>query len=156
MHSSNALPGTRMTRRIDWRPSRVLIGALGLIGLSALLSLWLSALPASVASLLAGAVAIHSAMLIRRELQREQFTLAWAGDETTATLNFGARTQSLTEPKLSLRGPLASLHGKDEAGRSQRYLWWPDTLPSAARRELRLLDQAVRQSRAPASARNTA
>lgn len=36
------------------------------------------------------------------------------------------------------RGPLAFAHWQDRAGATQRLDWWPDTLPSASRRELRL------------------
>jgi len=137
MHSSNALP----TCRIDWRPSRGVAVATGLLGLLALWSLGLSALSIPASSALAVAVVIHSVFLMGRELRREPFTFVWAGGDADATLNFTARTQSLSGPKLFLRGPLASLRGKDETGRSRIYLWWPDTLSSAARRQLRLVDQ---------------
>jgi len=45
---------------------------------------------------------------------------------------------TLDEPHLHWRGPMAFLRWRDEAGRLHRLAWWPDTLPSAARRELRM------------------
>jgi toxin CptA len=39
---------------------------------------------------------------------------------------------------LQWRGPLAFLRWRDSDGRMHRLAWWPDVLPVAARRELRL------------------
>ena len=39
------------------------------------------------------------------------------------------------------RGPLAFLRRRDPDGRVQRLVFWPDTLPVAARRELKLAMQ---------------
>ena len=47
----------------------------------------------------------------------------------------GQRMQSL---KIEWRGPLAFLRWRDPQGRTQRLVFWPDTLPTASRRELRL------------------
>jgi toxin CptA len=44
----------------------------------------------------------------------------------------------LVEAVLSWRGPLAFLRWRDEAGRRGRLSWWPDTLPPAQRRVLKL------------------
>jgi hypothetical protein len=125
---------------------------MGVLGLLALWSLWLSALPILVVPPLAMLVVIYSAMLIRREFQREPFTLTWAGGDEAAVLNFAGRAQSLSGPKLSIRGPLAGMRGKDDAGRNRLYLWWPDTLSSAARRQLRLVDQIRKEPQTPTSA----
>ena len=152
MSSSSTLP----ICRIDWRPSRALAFAIGLLGLLAALSVFMSALPGPVAALSAMLALAHASMQARRELRREPFCLIWAGGGAQATLNFAGRAQSLSGPKLSLRGPLASLHGRDEQGRNQRFLWWPDTLPSAARRQLRLAMQIHDDSQPPASAQKNA
>ncbi|MBA2237585.1 MAG: hypothetical protein H0W24_02625 [Lysobacter sp.] len=45
------------------------------------------------------------------------------------------------------RGPLAFVRWQDRAGATHRLAWWPDTLPAAARRELRLA--AVAPTNAP-------
>ena len=142
MHLSNVLP----ICRIDWRPSRGLAIALAMLGLLTALSLALSALPISMAIALGVGAMVYSTFLIRQELQQEPFVLVWAGGESAGVLNFASRTQSLSGPSLSFRGPLVSLRGLDDSGRRQRYMWWPDTLPSAARRQLRLLDQIRTQS----------
>lgn len=44
----------------------------------------------------------------------------------------------LVEAMLSWRGRLAFLRWRDEAGRRGRLSWWPDTLPPAQRRVLKL------------------
>ena len=45
--------------------------------------------------------------------------------------------------QLHWRGPLAFLTWADAQGHRQRLAWWPDTLPRAARRELRLAAAAA-------------
>lgn len=148
MHSSSALP----ICRVDWRPSRALAIAIGLLGLLAVLSLRMSALPILSIATLAVTVMIYSVFLIRRELRRKPFTFIWAGGDASATLNFASGPQSLSGLRLLLRSPLAALRGKDDAGRSRTYLWWPDTLSSAARRQLRLVDQIRKRAQVPTSA----
>ena len=141
MHSSSALP----ICRVDWRPSRVLIAATAVIGSLSLLSLRLSALPTSIAAMLSALVVVHSVWLIANDLKRPPFTLAWQGGDAVAVLNFADRQQSLSGLTLSMRGPLAGIRGKDEAGKTHTYLWWPDTLSSAARRQLRLAGQVRKE-----------
>jgi len=148
MHSSSALP----TCRVDWRPSRALAVAVGIVGLLALLSLRLSALPPPLAVALAICVVIYSAVSIQRELKREPFTFIWAGGDAVAVLNFGDSQQVLSGLSLSMRGPLATIRGRDEDDRHRTYLWWPETLPSAARRQLRLAAQvSAQQESTPAA-----
>jgi len=132
------------------------MGAIGLIGLLAIVSLRLSALPMPMMWALSALSAAYSAFLIRRELRREPFTFVWAGGDAVALLNFASAAQSLSGPKLSIRGSLASVSGKDAAGRVQRYLWWPDTLSSAARRQLRLVDQITKERQDQSSKSKTA
>ena len=148
MYSSSALP----TCRVDWRPSRLLAVAMGALGLLALWSLCLSALPISVRSILGALVVVHSVNLIRMELQRESFTLTWTGGDDAMALNFAGRVQSLSGPHLTIRGPLAGVRGTDDSGRVRTYLWWPDTLSSAARRQLRLVDQIRKEPQTTTSA----
>ena len=148
MPSSSALP----ICRVDWRPSRLLAVAITVLGLLALWSLWLSALPVGLMSAFAVLVAIYSAVLVRQEWRREPFTMVWTGGDEAAVLTFAVRARHLSEPRLTFRGPLASLRGKDESGRISTYLWWPDTLSSAARRQLRLADQIGQQPQTASSA----
>jgi toxin CptA len=123
-----------------------------MVGLLALLSLRLSALPTPLAVALAICVVIYSAVSIQREIQREPFTFIWAGGDAVAVLNFGDRQQVLSGLSMSMRGPLATIRGRDEDDRQRTYLWWPDTLPSAARRQLRLAAQVGTQKEsAPAA-----
>ena len=49
------------------------------------------------------------------------------------------------------RGPIACLRWRDGEGRGSRRVFWPDTLPAARRRELRLAAPAPIAARAPAS-----
>jgi toxin CptA len=44
----------------------------------------------------------------------------------------------LADAALAWRGPLAFLRWRDAAGRRGRLAWWPDTLPPAERRVLKL------------------
>lgn len=127
--------------RIDWRPSRWLVSALVGLALLSALSLAMSNAPLAVkwpAALLALA---HGLRLARREWQRSGLTLVWGGGEAPARL-IGGRTQMrLNHVRVEQRGPLAVLTGRDERGRRHRLAWWPDTLPAAARRQLRLATQ---------------
>ncbi|MGH8085809.1 MAG: hypothetical protein ACREPV_11105 [Lysobacter sp.] len=49
------------------------------------------------------------------------------------------------------RGVLAFVHWRDSEGRVHRRVWWPDTLPAEARRELRLAAPVETSPRDPAS-----
>jgi len=48
----------------------------------------------------------------------------------------------LDDARLHWRGPILRLDWR-EAGRGYALLWWPDTLPPARRRELRLASAAL-------------
>lgn len=117
---------------LPWRPSRLL--AAGLIGLgpAAAAACLGSELPAPLAwpAALAGlAWAAHSA---RRELRRPPRRLLLRGGR--AWLD----GRPLSHWRVHWRGWLARLDYRDADGRQGRLLWWPDTLPAAQRRELRL------------------
>jgi len=128
-----------LTCRIEWQPSQVLLYALSVMTLLAALSLWLSALPRWAAELSTLVVLAHGFVLVRSEARREPFTLVWHGGEATATLNFANCVQSLSNLRVDFNGPLATLFGCDEHGRTHRWLWWPDTLPIISRRSLRIV-----------------
>ena len=84
------------------------------------------------------AALVHASVLVRRLRAAAPLSLA-IGEQGDVTLNFPEGTQSLTEASLGFRGPLASLAWTAADGRRRRLLWWPDTLPSAARRQLHLV-----------------
>lgn len=123
--------------RLPWRPSRVLQIALALIGLGAGVSLWLSEMPwpiALAATPFVVALTVHRIALERRQASRE-FLIDAGG---VASLD----GQPLDAATIRWRGPIAILRWR--AGETARcLLWWPDTLPSAARRELRLAAPAL-------------
>lgn len=133
--------------RIDWRPSPGLRIALLILALLAVVSLWLSALPTALAGAGSLAVLDYTLRLLRQEAAREAFRLNWNSSEKTAELNFERHSQSLQAVRVVQRGPLATLQACDERGRRQRYVWWPDTLPADARRQLRLATVAARPAR---------
>jgi toxin CptA len=76
---------------------------------------------------------VHGGWLARAHARRPRHALVWPmeGD----LMIDGLRTQAAT---LQRRGPLVFLRWLDGQGRSHRLAWWPDTLPRAQRRELRL------------------
>ncbi|MFL6593328.1 MAG: hypothetical protein ACJ8GK_11565 [Luteimonas sp.] len=60
---------------------------------------------------------------------------------------------TLYEPHLHWRGPMAFLRWRGADGGRHRLAWWPDTLPPAGRRELRLAAaEAVAASQAASMA----
>jgi toxin CptA len=119
--------------RIDWRPSRWLAGALVAIGILAALSVLESEIPRIPAWPIAVLAILDGFHLSRVSLRSLPRTLVWPIGG--APLLDG---MTLYEPQLHWRGPMAFLRWRDEAGRMRRLAWWPDTLPSAARRELRV------------------
>ena len=132
-HSSSA----SATCRIDWRPSAVACGALIALGLLAALSILASDLPRACAwppALLAPA---WGAWLARRQWRRAPLPLCWRAD---GALFVGGERVDAAE--LHWRGPLAFLSWR-RAGKAGRLAWWPDTLPAAGRRELRLAAMAA-------------
>lgn len=134
--------------RIHWRPSRLLRGALALLTLAACASILLCELPtpwawpAMAVVAAAGARAIHAESRRRpRELVIDASGRVWLDGE------------HLQGPALHWRGPILRLDW-EAAGRRRSLLWWPDTLPPAQRRALRLLASSIdtppsRESMAP-------
>lgn len=117
---------------IEWRPSTWVVGVLWCLGPLGAVSLMASDLPAAIAWPAAGIAIGLGWRASRRELRRAPVTVAWPPD---APPSIDGRT--LDHARLQWRGPLAFLQWRE--GRRLRGLsWWPDTLPPAARRELRL------------------
>ncbi|MCD9007920.1 hypothetical protein LDO31_17100 [Luteimonas sp. XNQY3] len=126
-----------MPLRLAWRPSILLQGALASIGLCACIALWLSELPL-IATVCAMPFVI-AASLRRIAIERRAPVRALVIDAAGAAQLDGV---VLDTPQLEWRGPLAILRWRD-GRRARRLLWWPDTLPPPARRELRLAASAL-------------
>jgi toxin CptA len=119
--------------RIEWRPSRWLLAALFFLSIAAPIAVLASGLPRGVAWPLAAAAAFQGLGAFARERRRVPRSLSFTPD--------GRLMVDGTEAghvRLQWRGPLAFLSWRDATGRRQRLAWWPDTLPSRRRRELRL------------------
>lgn len=132
MTSSNASSPCR----IEWRPSRWLLAALGSLGLLAAVSLHLSGLPDGLrwpAMLLCPAWA---GILIVREWRRPRPVLYLPAGEGVCRLESGGRVVTLVRLDIERRGPLLRLSCRDAEGCSHRLLWWPDTLNANQRRAL--------------------
>ena len=137
-HSSSA----SATCRIEWRPSRVLSGALIVLGLLAGLSLLASDLPSAFAWPAALITTVWGVWLARCESRREPIRLCWRGDGVLLV-----EDERAERAELQWRGPLAFLAWRDAAGRCRRLAGWPDTLSAACRRELRLAAMAAEAAR---------
>jgi toxin CptA len=134
MSKSRRLSNTSAPCRFEWVPSHWLTAALIALALLAPFSLLASDLPPVAAlplALLAGAWGIREVRLHRQQPPRTLVIPAGAGE---------TRCDGLPMTSLSVRwrGPLAFLRWRDPGGRDRRLVFWPDTLPAAARRELKL------------------
>ena len=124
---------------IDWRPSRLVCVAHAVLALLASLSLFLSALPPVACGLGTLAIVVSACSAIRRQAIRPVQVLRIAGDGSWAVLLCAGQPPRLfPKTRLGIRGPMAVLRAWDTEGRSFQCNWWPDTLPAAARRQLRL------------------
>lgn len=145
MSNSNRWSTASAPCRLEWRPSRWLVGALLLLGLLAAAAALASEMPRVVAAplaLLAAGHALASAMRAAREPHRK---LTWPG-EGAVTID----GDTADDVSLRWRGPLAFLCWRQRGGPVQRLVWWPDTLDSRSRRELRLAsDRHAASRRAP-------
>jgi toxin CptA len=119
--------------RIEWRPSAIACGALIALGLLAGLSTLVSDLPRACAWPAALLAPAWGAWLARREGRRQAVRLFWRADG--GLFVDGERARCAT---VQWRGPIAFLAWDAADGRRRRLALWPDTLPAARRRELRL------------------
>ena len=142
MRSSRNFSNVSAPFRFEWRPSRWLAGALCLLGLLAACALLNCELEAAIAWPSALAAAGWSLWLARREWRRPCRQLLVPPPPAAATVD-GAAAGSL---RLIERGPLLILRWR-EASTCRQLLFWPDTLPRARRRELRLAVRAMAVSR---------
>lgn len=134
--------------RIDWRPSRWLQAALLALAVLAPLAVLASELARPAAWLLAAAALVHGLHLAWREWRRPAASVLFTVDGRVLV---GEREAD--DVRLHWRGPLAFMSWRDPAGRRMRLVWWPDTLPSQWRRELRLAaDRSCTARRRPSVA----
>lgn len=122
--------------RIAWRPSRWEQGAVLLLGACAAAGVMASDVAHPWAEALAGFAAVSAMAQAHRGSQRCVRRVVIARE---ATLD-GVR---LDRCDLAWRGPLAFLQATDPCGELHRLAWWPDTLPPARRRALRLAMEAL-------------
>ena len=139
MTHSHRLSSGSVSCRLEWRPSRWVIGALLSGGVLAAASVLLSGMPGSAAWLLATAVLIHALRLASRESQRPVRNLVFPGNDLPVMVD-GLPVEQV---EVQWRGSLAFMSWKARDGRRLRLSWWPDTLSPARRRELRLAANAT-------------
>ncbi len=135
--------------RIEWRPSCWVLAMLCALTLCAIVSVHASEMPGMVAWPISALILAHGGLLLRRECGRPRRMFLFRADGTVEVDG-----QAVEEAHVSWRGMLAFVDWTDGAGCRERLSWWPDTLPSADRRELRLaapVDQTAdgRRSVAP-------
>ena len=132
--------------RLEWRPSRWPLAVLAALTLLAPFAVLVSEMPRAAAWPLALAALLHGLWSIRQERRRPRCVFVFAGDGAPVLLD-GAVIDGVT---VRWRGSLAFVRWRGEDGRVHRRSWWPDTLPPARRRELRLAAPA--QAAAPDAA----
>ncbi len=119
---------------IGWRPSRWVVGALLLLAAFAPFAVLASDMPRPAVWPFAAVAAAAGLRAARREARRPARMLELPPDGGLPVLD----TVPLVEADIAWRGPLAFLRWRDAAGRRGRLSWWPDTLPPAERRVLKL------------------
>ena len=133
--------------RFEWRPSRWLIAALCLLAVLAAASVLASDLPGRVAWPLTVTILGHGAWLAYRESRSRPHEVLIRDAGTVVEID-GERVDAF---RVDWRGVLAFARWRDGGGRLRRRVWWPDTLPADARRELRLAAPVETSPRNPAS-----
>lgn len=144
-HSSNACGRSRNSAdggTIAWKPSRWLLAALLVMTALAPVAILASEMPRIAAWPLTLLACAYGLSLVRREARRPPRMLHFPGNGRVEMDG-----QGVDGFELQWRGPLAFSRWRDADGRVQRIAWWPDTLPPAARRELRLAAPATHTAR---------
>ena len=134
MRWSAALP----TCRLEWRPSRLRAACLVAIGMLAAAALPLTALPRAALLPIGAACVAWAIGRAWLDLRQAPGTLVLEADGGGATWIDATGSCDLVDLTVGWRGPLATVVWRDPAGKLRRLAWWPDTLPSPARRALRL------------------
>ncbi|MDV2452000.1 hypothetical protein [Xanthomonas hortorum] len=131
--------------QLEWRPSRGLVCALSVLSALALWAVWRSGVPLWLAAVLSAYALLAGGRSLRMLLRSpvRQVVVPWG--ETPASVD-GAQVQGL---QVAWRGPIAVVSWTRLDARRERLHFWPDTLPAAQRRELRLAAQAHAISSGP-------
>ncbi|MEA5125548.1 protein YgfX [Xanthomonas floridensis] len=124
--------------RLEWRPSRALACALVLMALLAQCAVWRCGAPIWGALVLSGYAALLSMQSLRRLLRSPLRELVVPWSDAAASVD-GERVENM---QVCWRGPIAVVSWRGSGSRRSRLHFWPDTLPAAQRRELRLAAQA--------------
>lgn len=132
--------------RIEWCQSRWTRVMLWSLALLAPFSLLMSDLPRAWAWPLAISTALFGVFDARRHGRQQPCALVIPIGRGQPTCD-GQPMQAL---EVAWRGSLAFLRWRDPDGHVRRLVFWPDTLPSTSRRELRLA--AMRVEPAPKAA----
>ena len=135
LHSSS----TSVSCRLEWRPSRWVILAILLAGLLAPVSILVSGMPRWAAWPLAIVMLGHALWLARHEQRKLVRNFFFPGNDLTVKVD----GEPADQVRVEWRGPLAFVSWKAADGRRHRLSWWPDTLPPARARELRLAANAT-------------
>lgn len=136
-----------MPSGFEWRPSRIQVATLLVLAAAAAFSVLMSDLPPIAARTLAPAVLSWGAWRAWRESRRPRCTIAIPADAARARVD----GEPVDDLSVRWRGPLAFVQWRDGDGHTRRRAFWPDTLPAARRRELRLAAPPAVPARAPTS-----
>jgi toxin CptA len=98
----------------------------------------MTALPGRIATVLGVACVVWALGRAWFDLRRPPGTLVLEAGAAGATWTEAGEEVALADLTVSWRGPLASVVGRDPAGKLRHLAFWPDTLPPPARRALRL------------------
>lgn len=140
-------PSDASGRRFARRPSRLLATGLAALGGLAAFATLASEMPRAAAWPLALAAFAHGAWLARREARTAPGDIVLATGGGACTVD-GRAVESL---RVRWRGPIAFVQWREADGRRGGHVFWPDTLPAARRRELRLAAPAPAPAGEPAS-----
>ena len=141
-HSHHSSSGS-VSCRLEWRPSRWVTGVLSLLGILAAFSILASEMPRLAAWPLALSALAFGLGRAWRESRSPACEFFFPGNDLPVMLD-GTPVDSV---EVQWRGPLAFVRWQGRDGRIRRLSWWPDTLPAARRRELRLAAGSLEASR---------
>jgi len=144
MPNSPRLSTSSVNCRLEWRPSRQERAALLLLALLGAFSLLNCDLPTSLAWPAAGIAVVLGGWSLRQSGKRPPREFLIAPDLNACRLN----GTPLSHLDLRWRGPLLFVRWKHLTQRRwQHAVFWPDTLPAAKRRELKLTMPITSRSR---------
>ena len=143
MQSSPRSSAGSSTCRIEWKPSRLLGAMLVLLSLLAAFAVTDSEMPRVAAWPLAALALAHGLRLAWKELRRPRSGFLFSGQDAPVQVD----GRAVRDASVTWRGPLAFARWRDGDGRARHLAGWPDTLPAARRRELRLAAPVRRAAR---------